>query len=46
MVAVWKAWADDVTGAVTTGGHLQAEDRPDDVAAALRSFFSGASPAP
>jgi haloacetate dehalogenase len=46
MVAVWKTWADDVTGAATAGGHLQPEDRPDEVTAALRSFFAGASPAP
>jgi haloacetate dehalogenase len=37
---IWKIWADDVTGMVTTGGHLQPEDRPDEVTAALVSFFS------
>jgi haloacetate dehalogenase len=37
---IWKTWADDVTGMVTTGGHLQPEDRPDEVTAALVSFFS------
>jgi haloacetate dehalogenase len=39
-VTIWQGWADDVTGAVTTGGHLQAEDRPDEVIAALAPFFS------
>jgi haloacetate dehalogenase len=37
---IWKGWADDVRGAVTTGGHLQPEDRPDEVTAALVPFFS------
>jgi haloacetate dehalogenase len=36
---IWKGWADDVRGAVTTGGHLQPEDRPDEVTAALVPFF-------
>ncbi|MBR0641955.1 alpha/beta fold hydrolase [Plastoroseomonas hellenica] len=36
---IWKGWAADVTGAVTTGGHLQPEDRPEEVAAALVPFF-------
>jgi pimeloyl-ACP methyl ester carboxylesterase len=35
---IWKAWADDVTGAVTTGGHLQPEDRPEEVTAMLVPF--------
>jgi len=42
-VEVWKAWADDVTGAVTTGGHLQPEDRPAEVLAALIPFFARAT---
>lgn len=44
-IAIWRAWADDVSGAVTTGDHLQPEDRPDEVIAALRSFLSGGSSA-
>lgn len=36
----WKDWADDVTGAATTGGHLQPEDRPDEVIATLDAFFT------
>jgi haloacetate dehalogenase len=39
-VDIWKGWADDVAGAVTTGGHLQPEDRPDEVSAALVPFFA------
>ena len=39
-IDIWKNWADDVTGAVTTGDHLQPEDRPDEVTAALVAFFS------
>ncbi len=39
-VDVWKRLADEVTGAVTTGNHLQPEDRPDEVTAALVPFFS------
>lgn len=38
-IDIWKQWAHDVTGAATTGGHLQPEDRPDEVLAALGPFF-------
>jgi len=38
---VWKLWADDITGKVTGGGHLQPEDCPDDVADAFYRFFAG-----
>ncbi|MDP2697246.1 alpha/beta fold hydrolase [Thalassospira sp.] len=38
-IDIWKGWADHVTGAVTTGGHLQPEDRPDEVAAVLTAFI-------
>jgi haloacetate dehalogenase len=44
-IAIWKTWADDVRGAATTGDHLQPEDRPDEVIAALGPFFSGEPPA-
>jgi len=40
-IAVWESWADNVTGRATSGGHLQPEDRPDEVIAALVPFFSG-----
>jgi haloacetate dehalogenase len=36
---VWKRWAEDVSGAATMGHHLQAEDRPEEVIAALLPFF-------
>ncbi len=39
-IDIWKGWADNVTGAETTGGHLQPEDRPDKIIAALVPFFS------
>lgn len=38
-VAVWRRWADDVVGAMTTGDHLQPEDMPDEVASTLARFF-------
>ncbi|WP_407181123.1 alpha/beta fold hydrolase [Bradyrhizobium sp. STM 3562] len=44
-VDIWRGWADDVTGAATMGGHLQAEDRPEEVSVALLPFFSRESEA-
>lgn len=38
-VEVWKKWADSVAGATTTGDHLQPEDRPAEVLAALMPFL-------
>ena len=38
-VDVWKRWAGNVVGATTTGNHLQAEDRPIEVLAALMPFL-------
>lgn len=32
---VWRLWADDVVDAMTTGDHLQPEDRPTEVLKAL-----------
>lgn len=40
---IWRGWADEVEAAVTTGGHLQPEDRPGEVSAALAAFFARAS---
>lgn len=37
--AVWRCWANDVTGAATSGGHLQPEDAPGEVREALLSFL-------
>ncbi|WP_407159181.1 alpha/beta fold hydrolase [Bradyrhizobium sp. STM 3557] len=44
-MAIWDSWADNVTGRATSGGHLQAEDCPDEVIAALVPFFSDDAPA-
>ncbi|WP_343315295.1 alpha/beta hydrolase [Brucella sp. BE17] len=38
-IEIWSGWADEVSGGVTTGGHLQLEDRPDEVIAALSAFL-------
>ena len=38
-VDIWRRWADDVTGRATSGGHLQAEDAPDEILAALGPFL-------
>jgi haloacetate dehalogenase len=38
---VWRRWADDVSEDKTTGHHLQLEDRPEEVCAALLPFFAG-----
>lgn len=34
-VAIWRSWADDVSGARTSGNHLMMEDSPQQVIAAL-----------
>ena len=39
-IDIWRGWADDVSGAATGGGHLQPEDTPEEVLAALGPFFS------
>ncbi|MFJ7439645.1 alpha/beta fold hydrolase [Methylorubrum thiocyanatum] len=38
-VEIWRRWADDVKGGATGGGHLQAEDVPDEVMAKLGPFL-------
>ncbi|MTJ80256.1 MAG: alpha/beta hydrolase [Telmatospirillum sp.] len=40
---IWRLWTNDVTGVVTSGGHLLPEDCPDEIAAALILFFSASS---
>ena len=40
MLAIWRDWADDVSGRAIDGGHYLAEERPDDVLEALRGFFA------
>ncbi|MCJ2088531.1 alpha/beta hydrolase [Methylobacterium sp. E-005] len=41
-VEIWRRWADDVEGWATGGGHLQAEDAPDEVIAKLGPFLDQA----
>jgi len=40
-VALWRDWADDVTGYPLKGGHFFPEAAPEQTADALRRFFSG-----
>ena len=39
VLAVWREWADDVTGRALDAGHYLAEERPDETLAELRAFF-------
>lgn len=41
-VEIWRRWAEDVEGWATSGGHLQAEDAPDEVISKLSSFLDRA----
>ncbi|NIO40220.1 MAG: alpha/beta fold hydrolase [Burkholderiales bacterium] len=38
-LAIWREWADDVSGGALDCGHYLAEELPDETAAALISFF-------
>lgn len=38
-LAIWRDWADDVTGQAIDAGHFIPEERPADTLAALRAFF-------
>ena len=40
VLAVWREWADDVTGRALDCGHYLAEERPDETLAELRAFFA------
>ena len=40
VLAIWREWADDVSGRAVDAGHYLAEERPDDVLAELRAFFA------
>jgi haloacetate dehalogenase len=44
-VEVWRRWADLVEGRPIPGGHLLAEDAPDEVLAALLPFLAKSLPA-
>lgn len=37
---IWQRWATDVSGSATRGGHLQPEDTPVEVLAALKPFLA------
>jgi len=39
-LAIWRGWADDVTGRGLDCGHFLPEERPDEVAAALRELLA------
>jgi haloacetate dehalogenase len=39
VVAIWRAWADDVRGIAIDSGHHVAEEAPDALVAALLDFF-------
>jgi haloacetate dehalogenase len=38
-LAVWRSWADDVTGGAVAGGHFFPEEQPAETAAALRQIL-------
>jgi haloacetate dehalogenase len=39
--AIWRDWADDVSGDAIDCGHYLPEEAPDDTYQALRAFFAG-----
>lgn len=39
VLAVWRAWADDLRGVAIISGHHMAEEAPDQLAAALIGFL-------
>lgn len=39
-LALWRAWADDVSGGPIAGGHFFPEEAPQETANALRTFFA------
>lgn len=41
MLAIWRNWADDVTGGPIDAGHRLAEENPDAVRSALVPFLTG-----
>lgn len=40
VLETWRRWADDVRGLAIDAGHFLPEERPEEVAEALRAFFS------
>jgi haloacetate dehalogenase len=43
VLAIWRGWADDVSGRAIDSGHYVAEERPEETAAELRAFFGATS---
>jgi haloacetate dehalogenase len=43
VLDVWRDWATDLRGQALDCGHHMAEEAPEELAASLRSFFSGSS---
>ncbi len=43
VLAVWRSWARDVRGRGIEASHFLVEDRPEELAAELTSFFEGAA---
>ena len=39
VIETWRRWADDVRGLAIDAGHFLPEERPEEVAEALRAFF-------
>ncbi len=46
VLAIWGAWASDVTGRALDCGHYVAEERPEETLAELRAFFGSPSSSP
>jgi len=44
VLAIWREWADDVSGCAVDAGHYLDEERPDDVLDELRAFFATTRP--
>ena len=40
VLALWRAWAEDVRGQAIRGGHFFPEEAPEETAASLRAFFA------
>ena len=40
-LAIWRDWADDVSGQALAGGHFLMEECPRETLAAIRSFHAG-----
>lgn len=45
-LAIWRDWADDVQGVPIKSAHHMAEEAPEAVAAATRTFLRGEFPPP